>query len=309
MFRILCDRLGLDPSASDFRVFQRPEIRKELAGTVFVTATDGNHGKGVSWAAKLFGCEAKVFMPAGSVEARRRAIELAGSATAEITAFNYDGTVEYADSLAKKNGWILLQDTSWEGYEQIPRWIVEGYLTLAAEASRQLSGRVPTHVFLQAGVGAMAGGVAGYILDRYRAQAPVVTVVEPTQAACVFRSARTGDGRALSIPGNPETIMAGLNCGTPCGVTWPVLRDGAEFYCACEDGVTEAGMRAYAHPLPGDRAVVSGESGAVTYGLLLEILKDPSLREIFRIDGNSVILLVSTEGDTDPEGYRRVVEG
>ena len=111
------------------------------------------------------------------------------------------------------------------------------------------------------------------------------------------------------MEGDPETIMAGLNCGTPCSIIWPVLRDGASYYCACDDIITEEGMRAYARPLGGDPAVVSGESGAVTYGLLLRILKDREMRRLFKIDKDSVILLISTEGATDPEGYDRIVRG
>ena len=307
MFRILCEKLGLDERTSDYTTFLREEIREACADFVFVTATDGNHGKGVSWAAKLFGCRAHVFMPKGTVEARRRAVEEAGSATAEITELNYDGTVEAAAALAKQNGWILIQDTSREGYETIPGWIIEGYLTMAEEIREQMHGELPTHIFLQAGVGAMAGGIESYFMDVCREKKPLVTIVEPTEAACIYQSVLRGDGRAHSIPGNPETIMAGLNCGTPCGVVWPVLRDRSARFCACDDTVTELGMRAYAKPVGSDPAVVSGESGAVTYGLLLSILRSDALRSLFRIDRDSVILLISTEGDTDPDDYRRVV--
>jgi diaminopropionate ammonia-lyase len=309
MFRILCEKLGLDYRTTDFRDFQKEELRKQCAAIHFATATDGNHGKGVSWAAGLFGCNASVFMPAGSVEARRKAIEEAGSATAEITDLNYDQAVEHAWDLAQKNGWILIQDTAWEGYEQYPEWIIDGYLTLAAEAAEQLGETPPTHVFLQAGVGAMAGGVLEYLLSRYRDKPPVMTIVEPTEAACIYHSVKAGDGCCHSIEGNPVTIMAGLNCGTPCRVIWPTIRDKADFCCACDDIITEEGMRAYAKPLGNDSAVIAGESGAVTFGLVNRILQDETLRKLFRIDGDSVILLINTEGDTDPEGYRRVVCG
>ena len=157
MFRILCEKLGLDYKTVDYRYFQKDEVRKQCAKIHFVTATDGNHGKGVSWAAKLFGCSATVFMPKGSVEARRVAIEEAGNATAEITEYNYDQAVDHSWNLARKNNWILIQDTAWDGYEQYPEWIIDGYLTLAAEAAEQLGNIIPTHVFLQAGVGAMCG--------------------------------------------------------------------------------------------------------------------------------------------------------
>ena len=309
MFRILCEKLGLDYKTTDFRDFQNEEMRKRCAPIHFTTATDGNHGKGVSWAAKLFGCSASVFMPAGSVEARRKAIEDAGSATAEITEYNYDQAVEHAWNLAQQNGWVLIQDTSWEGYEQYPEWIIDGYLTMAAEATEQLGDTAPTHVFLQAGVGAMAGGVMEYLLSCYRDNPPVMTIVEPTEAACIYHSVKAGDGRCHSIEGNPVTIMAGLNCGTPCRVIWPAIRDKADFFCACDDIITEEGMRAYAKPLGNDNAVVAGESGAVTFGLVNRISKDKELRKLFRIDNDAVILVINTEGNTDPENYRRVVCG
>jgi diaminopropionate ammonia-lyase len=309
MFRILCEKLGLDPAVTSFRDFQKEEIRKQCKNIHFVTATDGNHGKGVSWAAKLFGCSATVFMPKGSVEARRVAIEEAGNATAEITEFNYDQAVEYSWSLAQKNGWILIQDTAWDGYEQYPEWIIDGYLTLAAEAVVQLGSTVPTHVFLQAGVGAMAGGVLEFLLSCYRVKPPVMTIVEPTEAACIYHSVKAGDGLTHTIEGNPSTIMAGLNCGTPCRLIWPSVRNKAAFFCACNDIITEEGMRAYANPVGGDKAIVAGESGAVTFGLTNRILQDETLRNLFRITADSVILLINTEGDTDPEGYRNIVYG
>ena len=307
MFRILCEKLGLDEAKADFTTFQSPEIRKACADITFATTTDGNHGKGVSWAAKLFGCQAHVFMPRGTVEARRKAIVEAGNATAVITGWNYDETVRHAAALAKQNHWILIQDTSWDGYEQVPRWIMEGYLTMAAEAVSQMDGRLPTHIFLQAGVGSMAGAIEAYFMNLAAGQAPFVTIVEPTEAACIYQSVLAGDGLAHTVPGHPATIMAGLNCGTPCSVIWPVLRDCSSFFCACDDSLTEEGMRAYAHPAGADPAIVSGESGAVTYGLLRSILHSPELKKLFRIDEQSVILLFNTEGNTNPEGYQKIV--
>lgn len=307
IFRILCEKLGFDPDTADYTAFLEEDVRKRCGEIDFVTATDGNHGKGISWAAKLFGCRAHVYMPKGSVEARRRAIEEAGTAEAAITEYNYDGTIAFAEKLAEENGWILVQDTSWDGYETYPKWIIEGYLTLAAEAEQQMGEKRPTHIFLQAGVGAMAGGIESYFLRSAGEEKPVVTIVEPEEAACIYQSVRAEDGSAHTIPGNPETIMAGLNCGTPCGVTWPTIRDHSAFFVSCRDSVTEQGMRAYASPEGEDPAVVSGESGAVTYGVLRKILRSQKLRELFGITESSVILLVSTEGDTDPDGYREIL--
>ena len=309
VFRILCDRLGLDHRTAVFADLRTEELRKRCADVTFVTATDGNHGRGVAWAAGLFGCGSVVYLPAGSAEARRRAIEEAGAERAVITDLNYDRTVEFARRQAEENGWTLVQDTSWDGYETVPRWIVEGYLTMGAEILEQLGGTVPTHVFLQAGVGAMAGGMIGYLSDIYADSEPAFAIVEPTGAACLYASAKAGDGSIRSVPGDPVTIMAGLNCGTPCGVTWPTIRDRVGFYCACADEVSADAMRELARMPREDERVTAGESGAVTFGALSGIARDARTRRALGIDGESVILLISTEGDTDPEGYARIVRG
>ena len=307
LFRILCERFGLDPQKTGYSDLVREPYRTMCRDIQFATATDGNHGRGVSWAAGLFGCRAHVYMPAGSAEARRRAIEEAGfQAEAVITPYNYDGAVAHAAELAEKNNWILVQDTSWDGYETVPARIVEGYLTLADEAVRQLSGTAPTHVILQAGVGAMAGGLTDYLAHVFE-KPPVFILAEPEEADCLYRSLAAGDGRIRAVEGDPATEMAGLNCGTPCGVTWPVLRDETDFACAVPDEVTEEGMRLYARPLDTDPKIVSGESGAVTLGLAARIARDAELRKLFGVTEDSVFLLVSTEGDTDPENYRRII--
>ena len=308
VFSILCDCFGMDHTTAIYEDFLDAGIRRQCEEVEFVTATDGNHGKGIAWAASLFGCKSHVLMPKGSADARKQAIEKAGASSVAITDLNYDQTVAYAEKLASEKGWILVQDTAWEGYEEIPLRIIEGYLTLAQEICRQMDQKKPTHVFLQAGVGAMAGGVTAYLLNMYKADPPSITIAEPDTAACVYLSAETADGEPHSIEGDPVTIMAGLNCGTPCRVTWPVLRDGVSFYCACDDSIAEQGMRAYALPENGDPVIVSGESGALTYGLLLTILENVELRKRWKIDDSSTILLINTEGDTDPEGYRRVVK-
>lgn len=306
VFRILCEKLGFDHKTAVYNDFVKPEVQEKLSGMVFVTATDGNHGKGVSWAARLFGCRAHVYMPVGTVEVRRKAIEDAGADTCVITDLNYDKTVDLAAGIADENGWVLVQDTAWEGYEDIPTWIVDGYLTMAAEADEQLAGIRPTHIFLQAGVGAMAGGVTGYFMDRFCDDPPVITIVEPVTVACIYKSVEAADGKPHSIEGDPVTIMAGLNCGTPCSVTWPVIRDSVSFCFKCKDSVAEDGMRAFAHPEGDDQTIVAGECGGVTYGALLEILNDEELRALYGFDKDSVVLLISTEGDTDPENYKKI---
>lgn len=312
MFRILCERLNLDKAETSLAELTAPENREKLRDVEFVTCTDGNHGRGVSWAAGLFGCRAHVLMPRGTREVRAEAIRKVGPADVVITELSYDDTVRLANEMSEERGWILIQDTAWDGYETIPAWIIQGYLTLASEAVEQMEelSLRPTHVFLQAGVGAMAGGVLGYLTDTYKERKPITAIAEPEAANCIFASARAGDGSLHSVKGAAQTMMAGLNCGTPCKLTWPTLRDYADFYISCEDSVAALGMRRYAAGLNGDPIVVSGESGAATLGALERIMTDErltDLRTAMRLGPDSVVFLINTEGDTDPENYQRVL--
>lgn len=311
--RSVCESLGLDHHTVTMEQLQRPENREKISKMTFVTTTDGNHGKGISWAAGLLGAKSYVYMPRGLVEARAQAIRDAGSAEVTITDLSYDDAVRYAAKMAEEKGWTLIQDTSWPGYETAPRWIIQGYTTMVYEAMDQLEllgYRRPTHVFLQAGVGAMAGGVTGALCCTYGKDRPKIAVVEPEEVACIFESLRQDDGKEHKAIGSEITIMAGLNCAEPCQLTWPILRDNTDFAFACPDAVSARGMRVLAAPAGGDRPVVSGESGAVTAGLLSLLLEREELRP-FRdklgLDENSVVLLFNTEGDTDPQGYRHVV--
>ena len=314
VFRVICEELGLDPKETTLDTLKSSPYQDRVSKMVFVTTTDGNHGKGVAWASGLLGCKSHVYMPRGSVEARAQAIRDAGQAEVTITDLPYDDCVRYTAELAEKNHWYLVQDTSWPGYEKIPQWIIQGYTTMVGEAVCQMREKGytrPTHVFLQAGVGAMAGGVLGALTHIYKGELPVVSIVEPEEVACVFESARQDDGEAHKATGSEITIMAGLNCAEPCTITWPILRDFASCYFACADGVAAHGMRRYARPEAGDPAVVSGESGAVTMGLLSLLLESKEMapvRKKLGLDENSVILLFNTEGDTDPENYKRIVE-
>lgn len=298
------ERLGLHPEQTTLPELQKPEYRERLQQLTFATATDGNHGKGVAWAAGLLGCPAKVFMPKGSSPRRAQAIRDAGQAEVTITPWNYDDTVNYVNECAEKEGWVLVQDTSWSGYEQVPKWIMQGYTTMVQEAAEQLGGAVPTHIFLQAGVGAMAGAVAGYFRARYGAACPTIVLVEPYGAACIYESMEAGDGQPHTARGNGETIMAGLNCGSPCTVAWDILRDYGSFALRCGDEAAKRGMRALKQ-----YGVVSGESGASGIGAFLELARTPEQKARLGIGTDSRILFFSTEGNTDPESYEAITAG
>ena len=295
------ERLGLRSEQITVPELKKPEYRDRLCQMTFATATDGNHGKGVAWAAGLLGCPAKVFMPKGSSPRRAQAIRDAGQAEVTITQWNYDDTVNYVNRCAEKNGWVLVQDTSWPGYEQVPKWIMQGYTTMAQEAAEQLGGAAPTHILLQAGVGAMAGAVAGYFRARYGDACPTIILVEPYGAACIYESMEAGDGQPHTAKGNGETIMAGLNCGSPCTVAWDILRDYGSYALECGDDAAKLGMRTLRR-----FGIVSGESGASGIGAFLELARMPEQKAQLGIGPDSRILFFSTEGNTDPVSYAEI---
>ncbi len=304
--RLLCRKLNLDIqqfSFEKFRQLNRPPM-------TFATTTDGNHGRGVAWAARELGQRAVIYMPKGSSPFRVKHITDLG-AECIVTDMNYDDTVRLTMRIAAERGWEVVQDTAWEGYTDVPTWIMQGYATLADEAAEQMEAMLnapPTHILLQAGVGAMAGGVLGYFADRYGAERLHAIVVEPDRADCLYRSAIQGD--IVNVSGDMNTIMAGLACGEPNPLGWPLLRDNVRQFISCEDRVAALGMRVLGNPLGNDPRVVSGESGAVTVGLLAAVMHHPqraALMKKLNLTPESRILAISTEGDTDPQHYREVV--
>lgn len=303
--RLMCQEFGCDINNFSFDAFRR----QQHAPMTFTTTTDGNHGRGVAWAARQLGQHAIIYMPKGASPARVKHITDLG-AECIVTDMNYDDTVRLTISNAAKNGWKVVQDTAWEGYSEVPTWIMQGYATLADEAVEQMEALnvTPTHLFLQAGVGAMAAGVLGYLSDVYGPEKLHATIVEPDRADCLFRSACKGE--MVNVGGEMATIMVGLACGEPNPLGWPLLRDCARQFISCEDRVAALGMRVLGNPLGGDPRIVSGESGAVCAGVLAAILHHPqaaALKEKLKLTPSSCVLLLSTEGDTDPQYYREVV--
>lgn len=306
--RYLAQRLGIDPERITLQELTAQEAQERLGKLTFVTATDGNHGRGIAWTARRLGQRAVVYMPHGSALARLENIRSEG-AQAEITDYNYDQTVALARSRAEENDWILVQDTSWEGYEEIPARIMQGYCTMALEALEELQER-PTHIFLQAGVGSMAGAMAGFFAAVYGKERPIITVVEPNQADCFFSTAKAADGAMHPTTGPMNTIMAGLACGEPCPIAWELLREYGDWFLSCPDYAAAQGMRILAAPARGDANVVAGESGASAFGCVAEIMTRPALRPIrekLELNGQSRVLFFNTEGDTDGVNYQRIV--
>ncbi len=313
MARYIAQKTNRDVSELDFETLTSDKLRQEFGQATFFTATDGNHGRGVAWAANRLKQKAVVYMPKGSTQTRLDNIKAEG-ATATIEEVNYDECVRMAAAAAAKtpNG-VVVQDTAWEGYEEIPAWIMQGYGTMAMESIEQLEKLGtdrPTHVFVQAGVGSLAGAVQGYLANKYPDNPPTVVVVEADVAACLYKGAVAGDGKERFVDGDMQTIMAGLACGEPNTISWDILKNHVSVFVAAPDWVAAKAMRMLSAPIKGDPQVVSGESGAAPFGVLVEIMTNPELAELkkaLKLDETSKVLLFSTEGDTDPDRYKEIV--
>lgn len=293
--------LSVDPAALTLEA-ARDALRTQRV--TLVAATDGNHGRGVARMAALLGAASIILVPEGTARARIEAIASEG-ARVEVVQGTYDDAIAASAALAGPET-LVVSDTSWPGYASVPRAVVEGYSTMFHEIDDEIARTgllTPTVVALQAGVGAFAA--AG--LRHYRgparpaAPSPVRTVVvEPSTANCLMASARVG--RLTEVPGPHRSTMVGLNCGLPSELVWPIVRAGTDLFVAIDDGWTDEAMRALAAV-----GVVAGESGAASLGALLAATPDEHLRRAAGLDRNASVLLVNTEGATDPENYADVV--
>ncbi len=313
MARYIAKQTGRDVKEMTYEFLTSEKLRREFGQATFFTATDGNHGRGVAWAAGRLGQKAVVHMPKGSSRSRFDNIAKEG-AQVTIEDVNYDACVRMAaaEAAATKNG-VIVQDTAWEGYEEIPSWIMQGYGTMASEAGdqlRQCGVNRPTHVFVQAGVGSLAGAVVGYFTNLFPNDPPKFVIMEAAAADCLYRGALAGDGKPRIVEGDLQTIMAGLACGEPNTISWDILRNHVSAFVSCPDWVSAKGMRMLGVPVKGDPTVISGESGAVGMGCLDAIMVDDTykdLRDYLGLDRFSQVLLFSTEGNTDPMKFRRVI--
>ena len=309
-------KLGMKIEDLTYDYLTSEEVKEKLGTLTFITATDGNHGRGIAWTANRLGQGCVVLMPKGSAAERLENIRALG-AESRITDVNYDDTVRIANELAEKNGWVMVQDTAWEGYEEIPGWIMQGYTTMGCEIAEQLEENgdavVPTHIFLQAGVGAMAGAMTGFFADHYDQlgeKAPKIVIVEPDKADCIYKTAAANDGTLHTVTGDLDSIMAGLCCGEACTIGWNELEKRADAFISMPDEIAARGMRILGNPAGADSRVISGESGAAGLGFAAAVLMDESLRELKELLGlkeDSRILCISTEGATDVSGYRKIV--
>lgn len=302
VFRLMLEeagsRLGRLLDVADL---DRPDVRAVAAAMTFACATDGNHGRSVAQGAQLVGARAAIFVHAGVSEERIAAIARYGAEMIRVDG-NYDYSVRQAAQVSADKDWTVVSDTSWPGYERIPGLVMQGYTAIVREALRQLP-RTPTHVFVQAGVGGIAAALAGHLATVLGDARPTFIVVEPARAACVFAAAQVG--RPVKVAHGQPTVMAMLECYEASPVAWRVLARAADAFMTVDEDEAIAVMRRLAWPAGGDPVIVAGESGGVGLAGLIRAVADN--RADLELDGKSRVLVINTEGATDPHRYAELV--
>ena len=278
----------------------------QLPPLTVCTATDGNHGRSVSWGAQQKNIPCHIFIHAGVSEGRAESLA-ANGATVHRVDGNYDDSIAACIKMAEENGWQIVSDTSWEGYREIPTQVMAGYTVLAAEIIEQLEAQKETltHIILQAGCGGMAGALMAYFWKHWREDFPEVIVMESSMSDCVLESMQRDQIYLVDIV--DETLMAGLSCGEVSELAWPILRYGASHVLTVGDEGVKPMMR-YLAKSEGERPnIVGGECSASGLITLKTMIDNPELAESAHIDENSVVLVIGTEGATDPDLYKEIV--
>lgn len=277
---------------------------KEITSAITVTcATDGNHGRSVAYGARLFGARCVIYIHATVSQGRADMIASYGAEVRRVSG-NYDDAVRQADVEAKANGWLIVSDTSYEGYVNVPRDVMQGYSVMVDEALKQMPGP-PTHVFVQGGVGGLAAAVCSHLWQKYRDQRPLYVVVEPDKADCLYRSAKAG--KPIVVHGALDTIMAGLACGEVSLLAWKILQPGADAFMTVTDDAAAQMMRLLAKSPYGDGAIVAGKSAVAGLVGLAVAAENQETRAQLKLGLGSVALLFGTEGATDPLIYCQIV--
>lgn len=287
----------------DISEFHSPDVRAVARTLTFACATDGNHGRSVAHGAQLAGASAAIFMHSRVSDGRVSAIARFGADIIRVSG-TYDDSVREAARVAEENGWIIVSDTSWPGYERIPGLVMQGYTALVRESLRTLPD-TPTHVFIQSGVGGIAAAVFGHLAIVLGDKRPKAVVVDPARAACVVESARAG--RPVRVDHGEPTVMAMLECYEPSLVAWRILSRVADGFMTVDEDDAISVMRRLADPLGDDPAIVSGESGGVGLAGLVKAAADPAIRNALGLDRSSRVFLVNTEGATDPARFEELV--
>jgi diaminopropionate ammonia-lyase len=293
---------GREPSSAELMAGAHKDI---VAAITVATATDGNHGRSVAWGAQLFGCRCVVYIHADVSEGRRDAIAHYGAEVRRIDG-NYDDSVHRAAADAKAEGWIVVSDTSYDGYMDLPKTVMEGYGLIALETLDELpDDEKPTHLFIQGGVGGLAAAMTAMFWQKWRADRPQIVVIEPDAADCLFQSAV--NGRPTKVEGDLDTLMAGLAAGEVSLLAWEILNLGANAFVTIPDEAAISAMRALAEGVGGDPPIVGGEAGVGGLAGLLAAASEPRTAQALSLGALSRVLVVGSEGDTDPELYERLV--
>ncbi|MBQ71347.1 MAG: diaminopropionate ammonia-lyase [Planctomycetaceae bacterium] len=291
--------LGRSVTLEDIRLGKHSDRARRIT---VATATDGNHGRSVAWGAQRFGCECVVFMHEKVSQGRQEAVEVYGARVVRVKG-NYDDSVRAAADAASSAGWFVVSDTSWPGYEAVPRIVMAGYALMSAETREQWPvASPPTHVFLQGGVGGMAAAVCVDLWARYGADRPRLVLVEPESAACLLESVASG-GR-VDVDVEIETLMAGLSCGEVSTLAWPVIDQGIDDLLAIGDEMVGPLMER----LDRESGIEAGESAVAGLAGLMGAMEDPELAGQLGLSDQSRVLLFGTEGATDPAIHRRLIE-
>ncbi len=292
--------LGRPVPAADIRGGRHAALASRVT---LVAATDGNHGRALAWGCRRFGAACCIYIHAGVSEARAEAMRALGAEVVRIDG-NYDDSVALAREEAEANGWFAVSDTSWPGYTEVPRDVMAGYGVMVKEVCDTLD-RPPTHAFLQAGVGGLAAAVAAGLRQHWGGESPRIAVVEPELAACLFESARAGGRTDIRI--GEETLMAGLSCGEPSALAWEVLSEEASDFLTVPESFVGPAMRLLARPAGGDPEIEAGESAVAGLAALIAAARSGTMRRALGLGANSRVLLVGSEGATDPDSYAALV--
>ncbi len=292
---LLAQKTGAPLSWRDLRA---PTFCVQIQGLTLVTATTGNHGLAVAWCAQQLGCQALIFVPTDTAVTQIDAIRLHGADVIVIDG-NYDQAVLIAANEARQPNHLLIQDTSWRGYEEIPRLIMQGYLTLIAEVIEQLEATTPSHVFIQIGVGSLAAAIVAHLCATLGKRRPMTVVVEPYEIGTFYESIVRGQQEPVSDDQTLTSPDDSSRFAVPSLLAWEILRDHADAFINCSIDLARSGQQRYANPIGNDMHIESGTMGAVNLGVLESLMLRPeagALREQLRLDGGSRVLLISTEG-------------
>ncbi|PVZ70487.1 diaminopropionate ammonia-lyase [Pelagibaculum spongiae] len=297
---ILEQKLGARPSISELLDGAHKEILSKLTVSC---ATDGNHGRSVAWGSQMFGCACIIYIHKDVSEGRKAAMQFFGAEVIRIDG-NYDDSVRMADSEAKKFDRVIVSDTSYEGYMEIPKDVALGYTVMLDEIVTQLEGEIPTHIFVQGGVGGLASAVCGYFWDLWGAKRPRCVIVEPELANCLQESAKKGE--MVTVEGDLQTLMAGLACGEVSVLAWDILATGGDDYMTVSEDAVPETMRLLAEGYKGDAEIEAGESAVAGLAASVIAAQQPEFAEKLGLSAESRVLVIGTEGATDPEVYEQL---